>query len=690
MNGMMDTAADKTAFRLIEGKKQEDINNKQRCYRNAFQGVEYYSTDELFSGFNTIKAFTFSFDVGFIDHILQNFDCAEIMLGGNFLVQKSNDMQNLLTAVLANAQQAADAVRKFPRLVELMKTGNLTFKTPLDLIDHRKIYLLHADDGRTRVITPSANLSGSAWGNGDRQLEDYIFDDTPDAYEAFEEDFDTAWEEAHPITMDVIACKKAEDLVDGNPVLKGIKETGRTVVLQHVDSEISIDNVKYAIDTKKLRDEYAALVKGLDKKAKNGLYEITPWSLETIKDNRRKADQKKIKFNQIEKPYPELTLDINNQEVLLDNAKLDLNPSEEEIRQDIDELLSIYGNFDQFVTSDIERFKAMHFKLMNAVFCSPFFATFRFASMVHGFSASSLPMFALVSSATSNSGKTFMIKAALKMMTGKVIDDKKASENNVDSLRYIQSNGKGVPVFIDEVDNTYISRIKSMIKNPEVCENSGSDSMPMILFASNDVLNPEEPLRKRMLFFPMDGALPSTVDKTAYESRGRSIIKKLGTAFYRAYLGRLLPLVKQEMDKIVHSENLSDDYYPDLMNLSSKAFLSVLSDYGYAIPSFMKELTWEKDYSSDSRTIDTIHEIETFCKENRKACTLTKKNLEITLGTDKNSIKMLSSWNNSLPRETKPDFHSTKDGCYLKIDRKEFEKHLGYKLPKYRFLGWGS
>lgn len=687
MNEMTDTAADENDFRVIDGKKQEDINNKHKCYRNALQSVEYLSTDEIFSGFNTIKAFTFSFDVGFIDYIMRYFDYAEIILGGNYLVQKNKDMQDLTAEVLANAKQAANAVQEYPRLVEMMKNEDIAFRTPCDVIDHRKIYLLRADDGRTRVISPSANMTRRAWGGGNHQLEDYNFDDTPCAYEEAEKDFETAWELAHAITMDVIACKKAEDPVDGNPILKGIKETGRTVVLQHVDSEINIDTVKYVIDHEKLRAEYAVLVKGLDKKAKNGLYEISPRSLETIKDNKRKADQKKIKCNQIEKPYPELTLDINNQEAFLDNEKIDLNPSEEEIRQDIDELLSIYGNFDQFVTSDVERFKAMHFKLMNAVFCSPFFATFRCASMIHGFSASSLPMFALVSSATSNSGKTFMLKAALKMMTGKVLDDKKASENNVDSLRAIQSNGKGIPVFIDEVNNPYISRIKSMIKNPEICENSMSESMPMIMFASNDVLNPEEPLRKRMLFFPMDGALPSTVDKTAYESRGRSMIKKLGTAFYRAYLRKLLPLAKYEMDMIVHSKNLPEDYYPDLTNLSSKAFLSVFSDYGYAIPSYMKELTWEKDYSSDSRTIDTIHEIETFYKENRKACTLTKKYLEIALGTDKNSTKMLSSWNNSLPRETKPDFHSTRDGCYLKIDRKEFEKHLGYRLSKYRFLG---
>ena len=312
---------------------------------------------------------------------------------------------------------------------------------------------------------------------------------------------------------------------------------------------------------------------------------------------------------------------------------------------------------------------------------------FRCISSLKNFSASSLPMFALVSSETSNSGKTFMIRAALKMMTGKVLDVQKASEYKKEALKIFQSNGKGIPVFIDEVDNAYISRIKEMIKNPEICENSMSESMPVILFASNNVLNPEEPLRKRMPFFPMDGALPSTVDKTAYDSKGISLLNKLGTGLYQEYIKRMLIATKQEMNKIEYTNELPDSYYPDLMNISSKTILSIFTDFGYSIPSYIKELTWKNDYSSDSRTMNTIHEIENFFQENKKACIITKKNFEISLGSDKNSLNLLTSWKNSLPQELKPVLTSTREYHCLKMDRKELEKILGYKLSKHKFLG---
>ena len=39
-------------------------------------------------GFNTIKAITFSYDIGFISKIMEYFDYGEIILGGDFLGNK--------------------------------------------------------------------------------------------------------------------------------------------------------------------------------------------------------------------------------------------------------------------------------------------------------------------------------------------------------------------------------------------------------------------------------------------------------------------------------------------------------------------------------------------------------------------------------------------------------------------------
>ena len=72
----------------------------------------------------------------------------------------------------------------------MIAKGDLNLRTSNYILDHRKIYLLKSDDGRTRVIKASANMSGRAW-NGEH-IEHYEYDDTPFCYEEYEKDFETA------------------------------------------------------------------------------------------------------------------------------------------------------------------------------------------------------------------------------------------------------------------------------------------------------------------------------------------------------------------------------------------------------------------------------------------------------------------------------------------------------------------
>lgn len=667
--------------------KNEELNDENilRCFRTELKSIDNMTLDDLFSGFNTIKAITFSYDITFINEIMENFDYGEVILGGNFLIQKDTKLQDLLAEICTNAYEAGRTIKNHAKLAKMLSDGDIEFRTPSFTLDHRKIYMLKSDDGRTRVIKGSANMSKKAWNND--HIEYYEYDDSEKCYNTYVEDFETAWDMSRAITMDVISSKRSDDLVSGNAILKDVKETGKTIVLQQPEADISIDNIKYAIDHDAIKEEYKAVLNGINPKAKNGLFEIVPKMIEKIEHNQKKLIQKKIKVNNITEKYPSLSMDLYNRQAFLNDTEMNLNPSADEVKHDIDEIINIFNNFNQFVASDTKKLKKVHYKLMNAIFCSPFNAKFRCTAKVKGIPTSSLPMFALISSETSNSGKSFMVKAALKMMTGKEIDAVKSCDYSKDNIRTTRVGVKGVPFFIDEIDNAYISRIKDIIKNPEICEDNQIEDMPMILFASNDVLKPEEPIRKRMVFFTIDGALPSTIDKTAYESKGKAIIKKLGTGFYREYLRRMIDETKNEMDYIIHSKDIPDEYYPDLMLISSKVIISIFKDYGYALPTYMTELTWEDDYSSDSNADDVIFEIGEFCRNNKKTCSLSKNEVSIELGTDKNSQKKIESWKNILPAEMKASMQSTRDCIRLVINRQELESRLGYKLGGFSIFG---
>lgn len=684
MDGQLDLF-DNSSFTVIKGRNTDCDEELLKCFKTELKSVDYLSLQNLFSGFNTIKAITFSYDIGFINEIMEQFDYGEIILGGNFLIQKDTKLQDLLAEICTNAYEAGKAIKNHDKLAGMLSNDDIEFRTPSFVLDHRKIYLLRSDDGRTRVIKGSANMSKKAWNND--HIEHYEYDDSEECYDEYVKDFETAWSMSRAITMDVISSKKEDDLVNGNAILKGVKETGNTIVLQQPETDISIDNVKYAIDHDTIKEEYKAVLEGINPKAKNGFFEIVPKMIEKIEHNQKKMIQKKVQVNNITERYPALSLDLFNREAFLNDSAIDLNPSDEEIKHDIDEIICMFNNFDQFVASDTNKLKRVHYKLMNAIFCSPFNARFRCTAKIKGLPTSSLPMFALISSETSNSGKSFMVKAALKMMTGKELDGVKSCDYSKDNIRTTRLGVKGVPFFIDEIDNAYISRMKDIIKNPEICENNQIEDMPMILFASNDVLKPEEPIRKRMVFFTIDGALPSTIDKTAYESKGKAIIKKLGTGFYREYTKRMIDKTKEELDYIIHSKDIPDEYYPDLMLISSEVIISIFEDYGYSLPSYITKLTWEDDYSSDSNADDVIHEIGEFCKHNRKACIFTKDEISIELGTDKNSLKKIESWKNILPAEMKAAIQSTRDCSKIIIDRKELELRLGYKLGGFSIFG---
>ena len=202
----------------------------------------------------------------------------------------------------------------------------------------------------------------------------------------------------------------------------------------------------------------------------------------------------------------------------------------------------------------------------------------------------------------------------------------------------------------------------------------------MIVFASNDIKDPGEPIRKRMVFFKTDGALPSTVDKIAWEATGNNIIKNLGTAFYREYLRRMIVKVRDISDYIIHSKDLTEDYYPDLMKISSETITEILTDYGYSVPKYITKLNWNKDYSIDSNCDTAINEIVDLYNTDKKLFNITKTKITITMSSSSVNNKKTESWANILPSEMQAHVSPSKDCIRFVINRKEFEDKIGHKL----------
>lgn len=675
----MISVVEKKNVALADTLQASNQEVKLKCYKTELKSVNFMSYQELFQGFDTIKAITFSYDIAFLDNIMSYFKYGEIILGADFLVQKDGKLNTLLVDVLTNSHEATKLISSHENLVNMIKTGDVEFRTPTFVLDHRKIYLLKSDDGKhTRVITASANMSNAAWSGN--HMEFYEFDDSEMCYDEFEKDFETAWLASQEIPYNVVSSKKVDNPIEGNPILKKVKETNTAIVLQQPTEVISIENIKYTIDHEKFKEEYKELVSDIKLKSKNSLIELVPKVIEKIEHNFKKKRQK-YQVNNITEEYPVMTVDYSSGEVLLNEKPLDLHPTDDEVRNDIRNFLDMFENFNQFVGNPY-KLKESHFKMINAIFASPFHAKLRCASKIRDIEASSLPLYLLVASSTANCGKTFMISVALKMMTGKNITPFNKTNLKKDDIIGIQAGCKGIPIFIDELDAKSFSYIKDLIKNPERCEDNQIETMPMLIFASNNILEPDEIFRKRMAFLRLDGRLPSHIDQSAYKNMGHALIRRFGTGFYREYLRRMVEKVSQELDYIMTEANIPDEYYPDLMKMSADTIIEIFNEYGFAIPDYIRHLTWNDDYSINARFIseDAILAIERLYSQNRKAFTLGKDTIVIEMGTSTDSKKKCESWVNTLPSEMKAEMIPLRDCIRLTLDRKEFEKRIGHKL----------
>lgn len=686
---IFDTGTNIEKLRILDGNgKKAESGTKHKIYHVELKDISYKDVDELFFGFNEIRAITFSYDIKFINKIMKMFDYGEIILGGRFMTRRDSELHKLtaeaylLAENMTLSEMAADAVRKEKDLVKMMGEGALSIRSPKYIIDHRKIYLLKADDGRTRVIKGSANMTSGAWSGN--QLEAYEADDTYEAYEAYMEDFETAWKLSDDIPEDVVGSVKTDIPEKDIPVIKEVVKTQKAIVLEKPEDGVEVyEKIKYTIDADKIMEKNKELVSNVKTKSKNGYIEIVPNLVKKI-SVKAKSLRRQVEIKEKNIRYPELTFDFNLGEAFLDDEKLDLNPKEEEVKNDISLLFEAFDNYKKDFIGETDRVRDSHYKLLNILFSYPFHAKLRCVADIKNIPTSSLPLYTLLASKGSNSGKTFMTELILKLMTNKDLRAFSVKTITTGEIDDKLTQYKGVPIFVDEIDGPYYGRLKEKIKNSHHCELSQREEQPLFVFASNCVSDPEEPERKRMPFLRYSAGLKTDIDPLSYDGISKNMRAKVSNALYREYLRRMLKEVDELIDYMIKSSNIADDYYPDMMQISSKTLIDIFKEFGYELPDYVRELNWNDDFSYHAKYIskDAIEGIKKLW-ENEPKCFIIKTNvIMITSGTDKGSRKILESWANSLPVEFEAKYSDKKDMSQITVNRLELEQALGFRFSK--------
>lgn len=141
-------------FGMTEEVKTKEKKKTVPVAKGIITGIEEMTYDQMFDGYTSLKATTFSGGLTFIDRICQKFEEVQLVFGSDKALPTNTEeliiMQQKLCPSLLNKT-------KYPRLAEMAENGALTIFITNGMVSHAKVYLLEGDSGK-RIITGRLNI----------------------------------------------------------------------------------------------------------------------------------------------------------------------------------------------------------------------------------------------------------------------------------------------------------------------------------------------------------------------------------------------------------------------------------------------------------------------------------------------------------------------------------------------------
>ena len=608
-----------TLFDFAEESRKPISTNKLDIVKMDFVDVTPMTWRELFSGFNKIKAITYSSGINFIYKLIDMFDEAEIIFGCE------NIMSNTLQDIMAYQAKLMNKIRKTQEkcktsLLDRIDNGTLHLFVAREKLSHEKIYLLENNDGQKRVVFGSANLSYNAF-NG-VQRENISFVDGERAYSWYID----VYNDLKDASVDNIS-RKAIELGDSDenlellPIADTIK--AQRVLVIDPDSEQNSE-IEYILDVKKLSDKIKPLAPKADKKGK---ITIIPEHITRIRRNLvEDVQREKI----LRSEYPQLVVDIFGKKILLNDSILDLSPTAESIKNDVKLFLNYMNGYSKF-HGDYEEMQFRYFEFANWFFCSPFMATMRDTAVRNNVQTLPYPAFGLVYG-KSKAGKTTFLETLLKMMIGQnpKMSAPDFTRKAIDSLKFTV---KGAPIIVDDLTQARFSQHAiETIKNDDFGVSEHLLNYPAVVISANEdvkVVAPE--VVRRTVICRINAAMTNT------EVMSTNIVRytqsKIGTAFYREYLRRMLEIVPELLEILKDEQN---ERAPDILAYSSKILCDIFNEFAEEVPAYVRELSLEDYFSEQVTGKNAILTIQNAWKANRKAFSINNKSNELHYNAGQN------------------------------------------------------
>lgn len=620
-----------------------------------FLEAETLSWKELFSGFDTLHAITYSSGIGFVYQLLEMFQKAEIVFGCDEVISYS--LQEIMAYQCKTIERLRESASKRKiDLVARIEKGTLRFFVARNVLSHEKIYLLSAEDGRKRVVMGSANMSFAAFGGKQRENISYI--DGDKAYDWYWDCYCQLKEEStDEVAQESLLCADDAENLEQLPIARTI-QVKKALVLQPVQG--AKEEVRFVLDIKNLAAKFSTAVPKPDKKGK---LMLSPEKMKTI---RRQVVAGKTKEKELQSEYPQLEIFPDEGLARLNDATLDLQPSHEEVAKDIGLFLKYMDGYEKF-NGDKKGMQRRYFEFANWFFCSPFMACMRDMAVRYNQNLLPYPVFGLVYG-QSKAGKTSFLETLLKMMIGQKTKIS-APDFTRSSIEGLKRTVKGAPIIVDDLTNTRFNQHAiETIKNDDFGVADGLLHYPAVVISANEDVKAVAPeVIRRTVICRVQAGLTNT--QVMQSSVVRTVQREIGTAFYREYLRRMLPIVNDLLEDLKDDDSESA---PDILASSSQVLLDLFNEYcEREIPDYVRLLSLEDYFSEKVTGSYAIKTIQDAWRTSRSSFEISEKNNELryNAGATWEADRILKE----LPETLEP--HKSRDWVVMDLDeaKKFFE-----------------
>lgn len=634
-----------------------------------FLEAETLSWKELFSGFDTLHAITYSSGIGFVYQLLEMFQKAEIVFGCDEVISYS--LQEIMAYQCKTIERLRESASKRKiDLVARIEKGTLRFFVARNVLSHEKIYLLSAEDGRKRVVMGSANMSFAAFGGKQRENISYI--DGDKAYDWYWDCYCQLKEEStDEVAQESLLCADDAENLEQLPIARTI-QVKKALVLQPVQG--AKEEVRFVLDIKNLAAKFSTAVPKPDKKGK---LMLSPEKMKTI---RRQVVAGKTKEKELQSEYPQLEIFPDEGLARLNDATLDLQPSHEEVAKDIGLFLKYMDGYEKF-NGDKKGMQRRYFEFANWFFCSPFMACMRDMAVRYNQNLLPYPVFGLVYG-QSKAGKTSFLETLLKMMIGQKTKIS-APDFTRSSIEGLKRTVKGAPIIVDDLTNTRFNQHAiETIKNDDFGVADGLLHYPAVVISANEDVKAVAPeVIRRTVICRVQAGLTNT--QVMQSSVVRTVQREIGTAFYREYLRRMLPIVNDLLEALKDDDSESA---PDILARSSQVLLDLFAEYcEREVPDYVRLLSLEDYFSEKVTGSYAIKTIQDAWRTSRSSFEISEKNNELryNAGATWEADRILKE----LPETLEP--HKSRDWVVMDLDEAKKFFEIDFKKNWLDRFKWG-